>query len=132
MIARKINEEGFKFVDTFHKTAEAVNKDDVELIYKHNIRKLYGNYVIVICINNKIFEYYLNQLKHRKKDNIISVEQIMVNEPPVINENDEEAYLLPNYYIKGYFNFENGEIVSNPSFNPAYDSKVFMQNLEKV
>ncbi|MBN2521503.1 MAG: hypothetical protein JXB17_13400 [Bacteroidales bacterium] len=131
-IAQKIVKEGFKFADTFHKTAESVNQDSVELLYKHSLRKLYGNCVVVICVNNKIFEYYLNELKIKKKDNIISVEQVMVDKPPEINENDEETYLFPNKYVKGYFNYETGQIFRNEEFNPEYDSKKFIKNLERI
>ena len=132
LVARKIVSEGFKFIDTFHKTAESVNKDDIELVYKHSIRRLYGNFVIVICVGNKVFEYYLNELKNRKKDNTISVEQILVKHPPSLNDNDEEEYIFPKEYIKGYFNYETGEIIKNKVHNPLFDSEIFRKNLERA
>ena len=51
IVAKKIFEDGFIFVDSFEKTVEQIINDSVDLTYKHNIRKYYGKYIIVICIS---------------------------------------------------------------------------------
>ncbi len=129
--AKKIITEGFKFTESFHKTAEAISNDQIDLIYKHNVRKYFGKYVVVICLSEKLFALYENKLKKIKNVNL-SVEQILTEEPSFMNENLEEIFICPKQFIKGYLNYESGVIVSNPGFNPEYDSPVFEQNLKKV
>ncbi len=131
-IAHKIIKEGFKFSSNFHKTAELITNDEIELSYKHSLRKLYGNYIIVICISKKIFDFYLNELKIKNKHDILSVEQMLVEQPVEIDENSEDLYTLSNKYIKGFLNYITGEISENPEFNPNYDSGIFQKNIENV
>ncbi|PKP36442.1 MAG: hypothetical protein CVT98_07900, partial [Bacteroidetes bacterium HGW-Bacteroidetes-15] len=35
---KRINQEGFRFADSFYKTAEAISNDKLDLVYKHNLR----------------------------------------------------------------------------------------------
>ena len=130
-VAKKILKEGFKFSSNFHKTAELITNDEVELVYKHSLRKLYGNYIVIICISKKIFDYYINELKDKNKHNIVSVEQILVEKPVEKDDNLEDIFTLSNKYIKGYINYISGEITKNPEFDPNYDSDTFQQNIDK-
>jgi len=127
-VAEKINSLGFKFVDTFYKTAEPVTNDKLDLIYKHYLHKHYGKYVVLICIAKKVYDHYLDEISKVKK--VISVEQILSEKSPMLNENLDEVYLLAKQYVKGYIDSETGEIFRNPSFNPHYDSSTFQKNLE--
>jgi len=130
-IAKKILKEGFKFSSNFHKTAELITNDEVELVYKHSLRKLYGNYIVIICISKKIFDYYINELKNKNKHDIVSAEQILIEKPVEKDDSLEDIFTLSNKYIKGYINYISGEITKNPEFNPDYDSEIFKQNIEK-
>ena len=44
-VAKRIFEDGFIFIDSFEKTVEQIINDNVDLTYKHNIRKYYGKYI---------------------------------------------------------------------------------------
>ncbi len=130
-IARKIFEGGFMFVDSFEKTAEQIINDSVDLTYKHNIRKYYGKYIIVICIANDIYNHYDEELKQISKQNI-QVEQVLTDIPSCFNDNMDEVFTLSKRFIKGYVNYETGEILGNTHFNPNYNSASFKDNLNRI
>ncbi len=129
--AQQIINEGFRFAVSFHKTAEPISSDQIDLIYKHNLHKYFGNYIIVICISRKVYQYYENELNKLAQTNI-NVEQVITETEPVLDENMDEIYTLPSQYVKGYVNYESGEIVNNPDFDPDYDNRLFKRNLQKV
>jgi hypothetical protein len=129
-VAEKIIEVGFKFVDTFYKTAEPITNDRLDLIYKHYLHKHYGKYVVIISISKTVYNMYLEKISMIKK--VVNVEQILSEKSPLLNENLDEVYLLPKQYIKGYIDSETGEIFRNPNFDPNYDSPTFLKNLEEL
>lgn len=118
--AKKISKEGFLFTDAFEKTAELVYNDSVDLTYKHNIRKYYGKYIVVICIPNDIYDHYRLELKLLNKNS--QPEQVLSGIPPFFNDNDEEVYTLSKHFIKGYINYETGTYVKNAGFSPRFKS----------
>jgi hypothetical protein len=130
-VAKQIFEGGFIFVDSFEKTAEQIINDSVDLTYKHNVRKYYGKFIIIICISNDIYNQYDEELKQVNKQNM-QVEQVLTEITPCFNDNMDEVFTLSKHFIKGYVNYETGEIVSNPHFNPNYNSEVFKANLNRI
>ena len=127
--ARNIIREGFWFADSFYKTALQVSNDKLDLLIKHNSRKSFGDYLVILCMSDRIFNHYsakleLNGLKG------VAVENVLTESPPFKNENADLVYLLPNRFVKGYINYQTGEINSNPEYNPSYDSPLFERNLE--
>jgi hypothetical protein len=127
-VAQRITEEGFRFADSFYKTAEPIVNDKLDFIYKHYLRKHYGNFVVVIAISKKIYNYYLEEIG--KSNKVVNVEHIISNKCKHLNENEDEVYLLPKEFIKGYINAETGDIYRNFSFNPYFDSQNFKKNLK--
>ena len=127
--ARNIIREGFRFADSFYKTALPVTKDRLDLLIKHNGRKSFGDFIVVICISGKIFRQYSGELD---KNNLkgFAVENILAVSPPSRNENADLIYQLSNRFIKGYINHQTGEITTNPEYNPMFDSPQFSLNLE--
>jgi hypothetical protein len=127
--ARNIIREGFRFADSFYKTALPVTHDRLDLLIKHNGRKSFGNYMVIICISEKIFHHYSGELD-KKGLKGVAVENVLTVTQPFRNENADIIYQLSNKFIKGYINHQTGEIISNPDYNPLYDSALFVQNLE--
>jgi hypothetical protein len=127
--ARSIIKDGFRFADSFYKTALPVSNDKLDLLNKHNSRKSFGDYLIVLCLSDKVFEHYSSELDNYGIKSY-SVENILTEKPPFRNENADVVYQLSNKFTKGYINHQTGEITVNPDFNPAYDSKAFEKNLE--
>lgn len=128
-IARKIIQEGFKYTETFYNTAEQVINDKLDLMYKHNMYKYYGCYVVVIAISKDLFTYYSDQIKAKGLN--IYIENVFCETPPTLNENDDKVFTLPNKYIKGYVNYETGKMVINANFDPDYNSSAFEANIEQ-
>jgi len=130
-VANEILSEGFKFVNSFYKTAELVFNDKLYLMHRHNEHKQFGEFVIVISISKKNFNKYTQELSKLQAKNI-AVEQILTEVPHQTDENGEEIYTSPRQFIKGYFNYLNGSIVTNPYYNPDYLSPTFDENLKKL
>jgi hypothetical protein len=128
--AKSILKEGFRFADSFYKTALPVSNDKLDLLIKHNGRKSFGDYVVVISFSDKVFDHYSSELD-RYGLKAYSVENVLTDVQPFKNENDDDIiYQLSNRYVKGYINHQSGEITKNPDYNPAYDSSEFEKNLE--
>lgn len=130
-VAKKIIREGFKFVNSFYKTAENIYNDELFLIHRHHEHKQFGNYIIVICISKDIYNYYSEELSKIKAKNT-AVEQLLTEQSPFTDENSDDIYILPKQYIKGYFNYIEGTIVKNPDFDYSYRSPKFEENLQKL
>ena len=131
-VAKKILTEGFRFSGSFHKTAELIVPDDtVSLIYKHNLSRYFGKYIMVICISKFLYEFYEKVLLTKRLSNY-TVEQVLTEVSPVLDENQEEVFVFPKEYIKGFVNYEIGEIIRNEHFNADYNPRTFMKNLEKL
>ncbi len=128
-VARSILTEGFRYTDSFYKTALPVTNDRLDLLMKHNSRKSFGHYLIIICLSDRIIDYYTAELdRHGLKG--VNVENILNETPVSRNENSDTVYLLPNRYVKGFINHQTGEIAVNPDFNPSYDSLAFAGNIK--
>jgi hypothetical protein len=127
--ARNIIKEGFRYAESFYKTALSVSADRLDLLIKHNSRKSFGDYVIILCLSDKIFDHYAAELD-RKGLKEYSVENVLTETPPFKNENADIIYQLSNRFVKGYINHQTGEITPNPDFNPAYNSQTFENNLD--
>jgi len=126
--ARNIVKTGFRFADSFYKTALPVTHDRLDLLIKHNGRKSFGNYLIILCISDKIFRHYSEELdKNGLKG--FAVENVLTVMLPFRNENGDIIYQLSNRFVKGFINHQTGEITVNPEYNPLYDSDLFTQNL---
>ncbi len=61
--ARNILREGFRYVDSFYKTAMPVSDDKLDLLIKHNSRKSFGDYLVILCMSDKIFDHYSSRLE---------------------------------------------------------------------
>ncbi len=127
--AKNIIKNGFKFVDSFYKTALPVSNDKLDMITKHNRRKSFGEYIIVICILNDIVNYYSTELQKAGLKNY-SFENVLTETPPSRNDNSDIVYQLTSKYIKGYINHRTGEIVKNPDHDARYNSPGFMKNID--
>ena len=130
-VAKRILDDGFLYADSFYKTALPVTNDKLDLLIKHNTRKSFGNYLMIICLSDKIIDHYSAELDKYGLNGVV-VENILTESDTSINENGDIVYLLPNRFIKGFINHQTGEITANPSFDPTYDSPVFIKNLESL
>ncbi len=129
--AKNIIREGFKFADSFYKTALPVSKDKLDLTIKHNSRKFFGDFLVVICISNDVANFYSMEIEKAGLKNF-SFENILTEAPPSEFDNSDPIYQLSCQFVKGYINHRTGEIVNNPSFDPFYNSPAFMLNISRM
>jgi hypothetical protein len=127
--ACSIVQKGFQFVDSFYKTALPVSKDKLDLKIKHDSRKFFGDFIVVICISNDVANFYSYQLGKAGITNF-TFENILTETPPEKNENSDLVYQLSPQFIKGYVNHRTGAIVKNQGFDPLYNSTNFLKNIE--
>jgi hypothetical protein len=126
--ADNILKTGFKFYD-FDKTAVKANNYPTELNYNHNIRRQFGDYVVVICFSRELYLRYLGEIDKASKAHI-KVEEVLAEKPGYINDDQELVFTLHHNFVKGYFNYYTRDIVQNPDFNPYYESDEFLKNLK--
>lgn len=129
--AKKILSDGFRFADSFYKTALPVTKDDLDLKIKHNNKKLFGDYLVIITIANDIVNFYSMELVKAGIRNS-SFENMLTEMPPEMNENSDLVFQLSPRFIKGYINYKTGVIIKNPLFDPYYDSPAFHENVDSL
>jgi hypothetical protein len=127
--ARSILENGFRFADSFYKTALPVTKDKLDLKMKHNSRKLFGDYIIVICISADVANYYAYELEKARIKNV-SFENILTENLPFKDDNSDLIYELSAKFVKGFVNHRTGVIIKNPCFDPFYNSPNFLRNID--
>ena len=120
--------EGFKFRNSFYKTAENIYQDKIDFLYKHARHKQFGKYAVVISISKKIYEHYKKEIDKIPSSELL-IEQVLTEITPVKDENHDIIYTLPPQYIKGYINYEEGKIINNPDFDYNYDSEEFKKNI---
>jgi hypothetical protein len=130
-VATKIMNEGFRFVESFYKTALPISNDKLDLLIKHNNKKLYGDFIIIICISNDIVSHYSSELENSGIRDY-SFENVLTEIAPEKNENSDNVFLLPSEFVKGYVNYRSGEIVKNPAFNPSFTSPGFSKNIARL
>ncbi len=118
-VAQDITQQGFIFEDSFHKTAEQVTDDVEDFAYRHFLNRPFGPYVVVIGIEKELYEHLHNLVLKGVSE--LNVEQALSQRVEEDLEGNEELYLLPGYYIKGYVNAITGDIHINPDFNPAFN-----------
>ena len=95
--AMNIIKEGFRFADSFYKTALPVSRDRLDLLVKHNSRKSFGDYLIVLCISDILFDYYAGQLE--KNDlKAFAVENVLTETPLSLIHISEPTRLLSISY----------------------------------
>ena len=129
--ARSILQDGFKFADSFYKTALPVSRDKLDMMIKHNSRKFFGEYLIIISISNDVVNFYSMELEKAGTKNFL-FENILTEEPPVRNDNSDLVYQLASQFVKGYINLRTGEIITNTGFDPWYNSPNFMKNIDRI
>ena len=101
-LARKILEEGFEFEENFLNTTDRIdNKDCVDIKYKSNLRKLYGDSIVIMKINKEIAPWEVH-------------EQIATRIGK--SEENTDMFKVHSKYVAGYYNKETNQVVVNENF----------------
>ena len=95
-------ENGFRF-ELFQKTVDYIPTNDiVTLKYVRYQREAYGDYVMVIQIDKNFANSIHNDFEQ------------------ISSKTDDEMFILPKEYIKGYFINSQMKFINNPKFNSKF------------
>jgi len=124
-IADSILENGFKFAECFYRTSQEVTLNNVELKYKFNLYKDYGNYLIILSIPKELFE---NSPFDENSDQKISlIENGLCNEI----KDDYFNFILPNIFINGYFDLLKNNIKRNEKFLKGFELEFYKSRIRE-
>lgn len=123
-IADKILSEGLRYQDAFQKTTDEIQADPVYLNYWDTVRKSYGPYTVVIGIARAVLD--------KAQDMIISRIEAQQLLGTTYEEDNEVYHLLPNHYVKGYFETMNNTVVLNPAYAPFYEPPDLEYRLDQL
>jgi hypothetical protein len=111
-IAEKIMAEGFMYSESFYKSSEEISPNQIDLIYKLQIYKFYGNFVIIMCIPYNLFQNIDKEKLGKSLDQDILSDYGISEYYPDMNL----GYKLPSRFVRGYIDLSTKQIVENPSF----------------
>ncbi|HHJ09396.1 MAG TPA: hypothetical protein ENK25_00705 [Bacteroidetes bacterium] len=127
--AKLIMEEGLIFENYLTHTSDYVSGTDlVELNYFRLIRRSYGDYTIVIQIDDKLIQY----LNRKIRNTPFHFSEVLSKRLPDNLNKESTLYQLPEQFILGYFDHIHNRGIKNPRFDPYYHPSFFEKNLQKL
>ncbi len=127
--ARRILREGLVFENHLLHTSDHVSGTDlIELNYFRMIRRFYGDYTVVIQIDSRLVEDFSRRLRHTS----YHFSEALSKTRPTYTREDNPVYILPEEFIRGYFDHHTLTGHSNPRFNPFFFPLYFEDNLQRL
>ncbi len=128
-LAERIMRNGFLFENHLLNTTDPVSPDDlVEVTYFTNIRKAYGNIILIIQIENELIQSINKRLINTRSH----FSEALTKTLPQTGPNELFVYTLPEQFIMGYFDNTESRGVKNQNFNPYYISDRFEENIQMI
>jgi len=131
--AEKICSQGFKYINSFYKTAEEIDNDWSYDAFLHYRQRYFGDFIMVIKIPKectKWREELINEIGIKNwppTENILS--DILLTED---NELNHLNYILPCRFIKGFFNYKTGQLFDNPNFDPHLTKEDLRERIKRL
>ncbi len=127
--AENILKRGLRFESHLLNTSDQVAGTDlVELNYFRMIRRYYGNFTVVIQINTKLVEDFSRRLRHTP----YHFSEALSKTRPTYNKEENPIYVLPEQFIRGYFDHSTLTGHPNPRFDPHFFPLYFEDNLQRL
>lgn len=109
-VSEEILRVGFKYTESFDKTTVEISLSKVDLIYKYQLYKDYGNFLVVLCIPLSRFVGSKSRPVDTRHDTLYNLEL------STYFHGEELEYLLPPEYIFGYIDIEKNIIYKNDRY----------------
>ena len=109
-ISEKIVKDGLKYSYSFDKTTEEVSHSLVDLKYKYQLHRSYGNFLIVICIPILLFENFKSTGTTTEHDAIYNL-GLSDHHPE-----EELNYTLSPEYVYGFIDLKHKIIHRNERY----------------
>ncbi len=110
-VSEKIMREGFRYSDSFDKTAVEISSSKIDIKYKYQLYRDYGSFLIVICIPLKCFETHKSRGIDTKQDTLFNLGLSK------LDLQEELEYQLAPKYILGYIDLEENRIFKNENYS---------------
>ena len=128
-MARHIMQGGLIFENHLLNTSDHVSGTDlVELNYFRTIRKYYGDYTVVIQMNARLVEDFSHRLRQTK----YHFSEALSKTRPTYTKEDNPVYILPEQFIRGFFDHRKKKGIENPRFDPFFFPLFFEDNLQRL
>ena len=124
LVAESIIQQGFKYSDSFYKTTQQISSFEIEFVYKFQLYREYGDFLMFFCIPETVFWLIQKNLWSPKNDLLMEL-GISLN-----NSDDELNYLLPPMFVLGYVDLKNQIFISNERYLEGFDINRFGINDE--
>jgi hypothetical protein len=109
-ISEEILRAGFRYTESFDKTTAEISGSKVDIIYKYQLYKEYGSYLVVICIPLSRFVGHGSRPVNTRHDTLYNLD-ISAYFPE-----EELEYLLPPEYVCGYIDIQKNRIHKNMQY----------------
>ena len=110
-VSEKIMREGFRYSDSFDKTAAELSPSKIDIKYKYQLYRDYGSFLIVICIPLKRFDAHKSGGMDTKHDTLYN---LGLSE---LDPREELEYQLAPKYVLGYIDLEENRIYKNENYS---------------
>lgn len=126
--ADQILKEGFKYSESFYKTAELVDNDWNYNSYNHYLQKSFGKNIMIIKIPEILYSTAINIYKELKLNKFPPIENLVSEK--LFNQEDTEyelTHILNIRFVKGYINYPNNKLIKNKAYDPNINKGKILQ-----
>jgi len=124
-VAEQIIKEGFKYSGSFYKTTQEISSDLRDLVYRLQLYRQYGNFLIILNIPKELFDFAQKENEPIKHDSLVD------SAISLYNSNDDLGYKLSSIFIKGYIDFNNHTIIENNAFLKDFNVNDFQDQIKE-
>ena len=109
-VSELILKDGFKYSYSFEKTTEEISQSPVDIKYKFQLHREYGNFLIVICIPLPLFARKTSRGRNTRHDAFYNMG---LSE---YHPREEMDYTLSPEYVYGYIDLKRNKIYKNEGY----------------
>jgi hypothetical protein len=110
-VAEKILSEGFRYSESFAQTTSEISLSKIDIKYKIQLYREYGNFLIVICLPIILFETRKTRGMDTQHDTLYNLGL------SDFDPGEELEYKLPPQYIFAYIDLESNSIYKNEQYS---------------
>lgn len=103
--------EGFRYSDSFDKTTSEISRSKIDIKYKYQLFKDYGDFLLIICLPTILIDTNKTKGMDTQHDTLYN---LGFSE---FDPGEELEYRLPTKYIFGYLDLEKNKLFENDQYS---------------